>query len=125
MRVIRNADEIPADIKPPFALKALGIAHKTEAGAIRLNLAGRAEVVEAVNVMSGLSDTFLLEEMAPKPDAELIVGISCDPVVGLMMTIGSGGVMAELLEDTATLLLPVYRSRYPHRSLQPQDQSHS
>ena len=33
-KVIRNATTIPSDLKPPFALKALGIAHKTEAGAV-------------------------------------------------------------------------------------------
>ncbi|MGI9357551.1 MAG: acetate--CoA ligase family protein, partial [Rhizobiaceae bacterium] len=104
--VIGGGDEIPVHIKPPFALKALGIAHKTEAGAVHLHLLDKAELTNAVSAMSGLSDTFLVEEMAHKPDAELIVGISRDPVAGLMMTIGAGGVLAELLSDTATLLLP-------------------
>jgi len=104
--IIRNTVDIPSDLKPPFALKALGISHKTEAGGVYLNLHDDSGVANALQAMSGLSDIVLLEEMAPKPDAELIVGISRDPVVGLIMTIGAGGVMVELLNDTATLLLP-------------------
>ncbi len=105
--VIRDTSDISSDLKPPFALKALGIAHKTEAGAVQLNMADQEAVASALQSMSGLSNDFLLEEMAAKPDAELIIGVSRDPVVGLMMMIGAGGVLAELLEDTATLLLPV------------------
>jgi hypothetical protein len=41
--------------------------------------------------------------------AELIVGITRDPLFGPVMTLGSGGVLVELLDDTATLLLPASR----------------
>ena len=94
------------DMAPPFALKALGIAHKSEAGAVRLNLMTAAEVDAARSGMAHLADRFLLEEMAPKPLVELLIGLTRDPVVGLMLTIGAGGVMTELLDDVANLLLP-------------------
>jgi acyl-CoA synthetase (NDP forming) len=41
--------------------------------------------------------------------AELIVGITRDPPFGPVMTVGSGGVLVELLQDSATLLLPTNR----------------
>ncbi len=42
--------------------------------------------------------------------AELIVGVTRDPVFGPVMTLGSGGVLVELLRDSATLLLPASRA---------------
>ncbi len=50
-----------------------------------------------------------VERMIENPLAELIVGISPDPVFGALLTIGSGGVLVELLADTATLLVPAPR----------------
>ncbi|MEM8748939.1 MAG: acetate--CoA ligase family protein [Pseudomonadota bacterium] len=97
---------IPETLNPPFALKVLGIAHKTEADAVRLNLHTRRDVEHALKAMAHLGDRFLLEEMAAAPDAELLVGATRDPVVDLMLTLGAGGVLAELLNDTVTLLLP-------------------
>jgi hypothetical protein len=39
--------------------------------------------------------------------AELLVGLRRDPVYGATVTLGLGGVTAELLADTVTLVLPV------------------
>jgi acyl-CoA synthetase (NDP forming) len=86
----------------PLALKGLGFAHKTEAGAVRLGLAslqGQAEMAGAKG--------YLAEEMVTGVVAELLVGLRRDPVYGATLTIGFGGVTAELLADTATLVLPV------------------
>ncbi|MEM9734756.1 MAG: acetate--CoA ligase family protein [Pseudomonadota bacterium] len=97
---------IPGTLEPPFALKALGLAHKTDVGGVKLNLKTQAEVKQAMAAMAHLSDHFLLEAMAYPLLCELLVGVTQDPVCGLMMTIGAGGVLTELLDDTATLLLP-------------------
>ena len=89
----------------PVALKALGVPHKTEAGAVALGLADAHAVAEAARGMpSGLG--FLVERMVGGPVAELIIGVLSDPAHGLALTIGAGGVLAELLADTATLMIP-------------------
>ncbi|MBL8578428.1 MAG: acetate--CoA ligase family protein [Mesorhizobium sp.] len=93
----------------PVALKALGVAHKSEAGAVKLNLRDEASVRAAAEQLVGLGDGLYVERMVEGGVAELIVGITSDPLFGPVMTVGSGGVLVELLKDSATLLLPASR----------------
>ena len=91
------------------------LAHKTEAGAVRLGLTSPRDVAEAVARMrrdvgaydpSALSDRFLIEAMVGPPVAELMVGLRRDPQFGLAMTLASGGILVELIDDAVTILLP-------------------
>ncbi len=93
----------------PVVLKALGVAHKTEAGAVALNLKDAKAVSDAASKMAA-TDGFLVEKMIDQPVAELIVGASRDPVFGLSLTLGAGGIFVELLEDSVILPLPTTRS---------------
>ena len=86
----------------PFVLKGLGFAHKTEAGAVRLGLTS----LESQSDIPGATG-YLVEEMVTGVVAELLVGLRRDPVYGATLTLGFGGVTAELLADTQTLVLPV------------------
>ncbi|MBZ7922564.1 acetate--CoA ligase family protein [Ensifer adhaerens] len=90
----------------PVVLKGLGVAHKTEAGAVKLNLASRDEVFIAAKAMAGVASGYLVEKMVGKPVAELIIGAMRDPVAGPVLTIGAGGILVELLDDSAILTLP-------------------
>jgi len=90
----------------PVVLKGLGVAHKTEAGAVKLNLASREAVLAAAQAMAGVASGFLVEKMVARPVAELIVGAMRDPVAGPVLTVGAGGILVELLEDSAILTLP-------------------
>jgi len=95
----------------PVVLKAVSaqLAHKTEAGAVHLNLANAEQLQAALNKMAHLSDQFLVEQMAANVVAEVIVGVQRDAQFGLSLTVGAGGVLVELLQDARTLLLPVQR----------------
>jgi acyl-CoA synthetase (NDP forming) len=115
-----EAAKAAAEIGFPVALK-LGrpaLAHKTEAGAVALNLKDEAAVTRAVAAMTesvarhqpGLvPERFLVERQVSGTVAELIVGLHRDPQFGLVMAVGMGGVLVELMEDAATFLLPVDR----------------
>jgi acyl-CoA synthetase (NDP forming) len=96
----------------PVVVKALdaALAHKTEAGAVRLNLRSRSDVQATVAAMTHLSSRFLIERMVEGAVAELIVGVTRGEPFGLALTIGAGGVLVELLDDSATLLLPATRA---------------
>ena len=88
-------------------LKVLGIAHKTERRAVRLALREPREIRQATRELLCLGDAVLVERFAPDIVVELLVGLSRDPQLGLLLTIGSGGTLVELLADSVTLLLPV------------------
>jgi acyl-CoA synthetase (NDP forming) len=104
-----QAVRVAAGLGFPVVLKALGVAHKTERGAVRLNLDDADAVRSAAADLSRLGSGLLVERMVEGAVAELIVGIVREPLFGPVLTLGAGGVQAELLADTATLLLPVSR----------------
>ena len=96
------ADLDVSGLTAPYALKGLGFAHKTEAGAVRLGLStlkGQADMPGATG--------YLAEEMVTGAVAEILLGLRRDPVYGVTLTLGMGGVTAEVLADTVTLVLPV------------------
>ena len=101
----------------PLVLKAVSahLPHKTEAGAVALNLKDPAALSAALDTMRAsikayapdvAFDRLLLEPMAKPPLAELIVGIKRENDFGLALVIGAGGILVELLQDSRSLLLP-------------------
>ncbi len=99
-----NLAQRATEIGFPVVLKGEGVAHKTEAGAVSLNLEDAAEVIEAAETMEATS--FLVEEMITGTVAELLVGVIADPAHGFVLTLGAGGTLTELLQDRQSLLLP-------------------
>lgn len=94
----------------PVALKALGVEHKSEASAVKLNLWDKNAVRDAAESMAHVAGGYLVERMVERPVAELIIGAVRDPVVGLTLTVGAGGILVELLEDSVVLPLPVTKA---------------
>lgn len=92
----------------PVALKGLGIAHKSEAGAVALNLPRSEAVLVAARAMKGVT-RYLVEEMVEAPVAEILVGVTRDATGLFLLTVGAGGVLTELMEDTASLIIPASR----------------
>ncbi|MCB2063009.1 MAG: acetate--CoA ligase family protein, partial [Novosphingobium sp.] len=90
------------------------IAHKTEAGGVRLEVdpgdAGRVhdEIVASARAYnpSARIDGVLVAPMR-SGGTELIVGVVNDPEWGLAITVGSGGVLTEVMGDSQTRLLPI------------------
>lgn len=88
----------------PVVVKGEGLAHKSEAGAVALNLATPDAAQAAADAMPATS--FLIEEMVTGTVAELLVGVVRDPAHGFVLTLGAGGVLTELMRDTVSLLIP-------------------
>jgi acetyl-CoA synthetase len=71
-----------------------------------LNVRTAAEAAAAAQRLSSLSATLLVEEMVADGVAEVLVGMRVDPQFGLLLVLGAGGVLTELLRDSVTLLPP-------------------
>ena len=104
-----GAIEAAEKIGYPVVLKALGIAHKSEVGALRLGLGNADAVAAAAAGLGQLSPRLYVEKMIAGTVAELLVGVTRDPKFGLVLTLGSGGVLVEMLRDARTLLIPASR----------------
>lgn len=120
VNVAANADDTVAQARAagyPVALKVLSadIAHKTEAGGVALNLSDDDAVRRAYGEVTRAAaaaqpgariDGVMVQKME-RGVAEIIVGATRDPVFGPVLTVGLGGVLTELYQDTSHRLLPV------------------
>lgn len=101
----------------PVAIKVESpdILHKTEAGVIRLNLrnqrdveASATEILEKARALRPAPQIngILVQSMA-RQGIEMMVGGRIDPQFGPLVVIGLGGVMVELVKDTALAVAPI------------------
>jgi len=105
---VRDAVEAAAALGFPVVMKAASAAleHKSEAGGVVLNVRSPQEATRVAQRLGALSGTLLIEEMVSDGVAEILVGISVDPQFGQLLVLGAGGVLTELLNDSASLLPP-------------------
>lgn len=120
--IVNSAEEavnIANSLGYPVVLKidSADIPHKTEADAIRLNLATASEVSEAFTEimentrrynptakLNGVSVQEMLE-----PGVEMIIGAHNDPTFGPVIMAGLGGIFVEIFKDIAFKVAPITR----------------
>jgi acetate---CoA ligase (ADP-forming) subunit beta len=91
-----------ATIDGPVVAKASGIVHKTEHDGVRLG----ADVAAVWDRLAIMGDGTVLVAEQVRGELELIAGGVRDPQFGPIVSIGLGGVAAEVLQDVAFLLAP-------------------
>lgn len=117
--VVSGAED-SVDLAFPLVVKALSadLPHKTEAGAVKLGINSKAELVAAIDaIRSNVAavkpaltlDRFLIEEMI-KGVGEVLIGFRIDPQVGPVVVLSPGGILAEVYGDSAIRLAPVDQS---------------
>jgi acetate---CoA ligase (ADP-forming) subunit beta len=100
-----QAQQFVDSLTGPVVAKASGVAHKTEGGLVRLGL-GSADIAEVWDELAAAGDgTVLLAEQIDA-ELELIVGGYRDPGFGPLVTIGIGGIAAEIFSDVVAILAP-------------------
>ncbi len=113
----RRVSAAVGEIGAPVVLKILSrdIAHKTEAGGVALGMPdGQSAALAAREMENRVKahspharlDGFLVQRME-RGLAEVILGFRRDALVGPTVTVGLGGVLAEIYKDAATRLAPV------------------
>jgi acyl-CoA synthetase (NDP forming) len=110
-------DELVHDIAYPVVAKisSRDVPHKTDAGAVRVNIADDAQLRAAVaemrdNVATHAPDAAVEGVLVQAMEGrllELILGYRLDPLVGPTVVLGAGGIAAELNPDFAIRLAPV------------------
>jgi len=88
---------------------AADLAHKTEAGAVAVNLRDASAVRAAASRMLALSSRVLVEKFESGV-AEVLLGVSIDAQFGRYLVVGFGGAWVELFGDRQLLLPPVNRA---------------
>ncbi|HVX19976.1 MAG TPA: acetate--CoA ligase family protein [Acidimicrobiales bacterium] len=116
-RLCTSADEAvaaAADVGYPVVLKACGgaVAHKSDAGLVRLGVADAAAVAAAYDDLVARApvaiEGVIVAEMVGG-GVETVVGLSQDPVFGPTVMVGLGGVLVEVLGDVAFRVPPFDR----------------
>ena len=109
--------QLPNQLSFPLVAKMISrdLSHKTEAGSVMVGLEDHEAVNLALKTMTdsvrrykpeALTDEFLLEKQVESPLAELLVNVKKNTEYGTVLTMASGGIFVELLEDAVHLLLP-------------------
>jgi len=118
----RDADEAAAYAKQiggsvVLKIDSPQIAHKTEAGGVRLGLRTPEEVRAAFKEIVDSARRYkpeaeirgvLVQEMVPA-GVEMITGLKRDPQFGPVLLVGLGGIFVEVLKDASLAVLPVGR----------------
>lgn len=101
-----------AKIGFPVVLKGVtrGVAHKSDAGLVRLGLADEAAIRSAFTAIAAnlpeASPELVVQEMV-KGEAEIIVGVRRDAAFGPQVLVGFGGILVEVLQDVQSECAPV------------------
>ncbi|GGX46449.1 acetate--CoA ligase family protein [Streptomyces fructofermentans] len=98
----------------PVVMKASGaqLAHKTELGLVRVGLTSASQVRDTYRELTDIAryedvrlDGVLVCQMV-EPGVEMVVGVTHDALFGPTVTVGLGGVLVEVLRDTAVRVPP-------------------
>jgi acyl-CoA synthetase (NDP forming) len=97
----------------PVVMKLIAedIVHKSDTGAVKLNLKSKEDVdksyTELMQIPSQTEKKISVQKMADEPITELIIGMTTDPQFGPALMFGIGGILVELLEDVSFRIAPI------------------
>ena len=108
----QDAVAASASIGGPVVLKAevKGLVHKTDAGAVRLDLRSPADVAAAYRDLAarfGRDLSRVLVQPMVHDGTEVLIGVAQEPVFGPLIVFGTGGITADIASDHSARLSPL------------------
>jgi len=100
-----QAEQFAVAVNGPIVAKASGVAHKTEGNLVRFGL-GSSDIGDAWDVLAAAGDGSVLLAEQIQAELELIVGGYRDAGFGPLVTVGIGGIAAEIFSDVVAILAP-------------------
>ncbi len=97
----------------PVVLKLMAedIVHKSDTGAVKLNINNEVEIANAYDELMKISSqsekSISVQKMADEPITELIIGMTTDAQFEPALMFGIGGILVELLEDVSFRIAPI------------------
>ena len=98
----------------PVVMKLMSdkIVHKSDAGAVKLGIADAVSAKQAVSELLAIecddsTKAISIQQMAPPPIAEIIIGSISDPQFGPAIMFGIGGVLVEVMKDVSFRIAPI------------------
>ena len=98
----------------PVVMKLMSdkIVHKSDAGAVKLGIADAVSAKQAVSELLAIecgdsTKAISIQQMAPPPIAEIIIGSISDPQFGPAIMFGIGGVLVEIMKDVSFRIAPI------------------
>jgi acyl-CoA synthetase (NDP forming) len=103
-----------AKIGYPVVMKLMSdkIVHKSDSGAVKLNIQNEDDARKATGELLAIEcdddqKAISVQQMAPAPIAEIIIGSLQDPQFGATVMFGIGGVLVEVMKDVSFRIAPI------------------
>jgi acyl-CoA synthetase (NDP forming) len=110
-KLVKNEKELEnIELKFPLAMKVCSskILHKTDVKGVKLDINTKGELIKSFKDFKKRfpKENILIDQMEKK-GVEVIIGLTQDPVFGLSIMCGVGGIYTELYEDVTFRIVPI------------------
>jgi acetate---CoA ligase (ADP-forming) len=108
-RTAEEAVQIATRVGFPVAMKLASqrVLHKSDIGAVRLNVEGEAAIRKAFEEIQQEGMEGVVVQSMIRSGVELMIGVTEDPLFGPLMAFGLGGVYVEILADVCFRVTPL------------------
>ncbi len=104
-----DALEAAKSIGYPVAMKVVGLAHKSDAGGVILNVQTDAAVQESFAQLMRIPGAEGVQVSQMESGVEVLIGVKKEGEFGHLITCGLGGIFVEVMKDIQCALAPLSR----------------